>query len=218
MKYNIPIQVPVGVSNRHIHLSQEDVDTLFGAGYQLSEMKPLCQPGQFACKEVLTVAGVKGVLSNVRVLGPTRKQTQVEISRTDSFTLGVQPPVRDSGDLKDTPGCVLIGPKGSVILKEGVILACRHLHIHSKDAEALAIKDKERITVSFGGERSVIFQNVLARVGDAMALEFHLDTDEANACMIKSGDVAYLIAKEESGTEVKPILEVENPVKVGKTE
>ncbi|ABZ83062.1 propanediol utilization protein, putative [Heliomicrobium modesticaldum Ice1] len=195
MKYNVPVQVPVGVSNRHIHLSQADLEALFGAGYSLTEMKPLKQPGQYACKEVLIVAGPKGVIANVRVLGPTRKQTQVEVSRSDAFVLGLQPPVRDSGDLAGSPGCVLIGPKGSVILKEGLILASRHLHIHTTEAEALNLKDKDRITVAFGGERSVLFQNVLVRAGDAMALEFHLDTDEANACLLKSGEMAYIIEK-----------------------
>ncbi|MBM7865325.1 phosphate propanoyltransferase [Heliobacterium gestii] len=195
MKYNVPVQVPVGVSNRHIHLSQADLDILFGSGYKLTEMKPLGQPGQFACKEVLIVAGPKGVIQNVRILGPTRKQTQVEVSRSDSFVLGLQPPVRDSGDLAGSPGCVLIGPKGTVILKEGVIIAARHLHIHSTEAEALHLKDKDRITVAFGGERSVLFQNVIVRAGETMALEFHLDTDEANAGLLKSGDRAYIIER-----------------------
>lgn len=185
---------PVGVSNRHIHLGQEDLDTLFGAGYKLQVMKDLSQPGQFAANETVTVVGNKGLIQNVRILGPVRKSTQIEISLTDSFTLGVAPVVRDSGDTKGTPGCIILGPKGRVILKEGVIVASRHVHLHDKDALKFGLKDGDRISVKSNGPRSAIFQNVLCRVAATFALDFHIDTDEANGAGIKNCDlVEFLI-------------------------
>lgn len=215
IKYNVPVQVPVGVSNRHIHLSQADVETLFGVGYQLTEFKPLLQPGQYACKEVLTVAGPKGVIHNVRVLGPVRKQTQVEVSRTDAFSVGVQPPVRDSGDLKGSAACVLIGPKGSVILREGVILAARHIHCSQAEAKVLQLKDKDRVNIAVGGERGIVFQNVQVRASENMRLELHVDTDEANACLLKSGDVAYMVEKATETSASPLVVEVKELVRVG---
>jgi len=157
-------------------------------------MKDLSQPGQFAAEECVTVAGKKGVIEKVRILGPVRKSTQIEISVTDSYALGIPPVVRDSGDTKGTPGCVVIGPKGAINLKEGVIVASRHLHLHTKDAEKFGLKDMDRISVKTSGPRSVIFQNVLVRVSDQFALDLHLDCDEANAAGLKNGDMLEIIS------------------------
>lgn len=182
------MKVPVGISNRHIHLSKEDLEVLFGEGYELTILKDLSQPGQYASNEVVTIEGPKGKIENVRILGPVRKETQVEISRTDSFKLGVKPPVRDSGLLDDTPGIKVIGPKGEVHIDKGVIIAARHIHFHTSDADQFGIKDQDRLRVVVEGERGIIFENVLARVSKSYALEFHVDTDEANASALKNGD------------------------------
>lgn len=212
IKYKVPVQLPVGVSNRHIHLSQDHVDILFGVGYQLRSMKPLVQPGQFACQETLTIVGPKGKVANVRVLGPVRSQTQVEISRTDAFSLGIKPPVRDSGKLAETPGCVLIGPLGSVKLDQGVILASRHLHCSVSEAKKLSLEDGDRVNVLAVGERSVVFNNVLVRCSDDMSLEFHLDTDEANACLLASGDKVLLMEKVSDEDKLVNVLAVKEKV------
>ncbi|MFZ2957804.1 MAG: phosphate propanoyltransferase [Candidatus Ozemobacteraceae bacterium] len=188
-----PGQVPVGVSNRHLHVSQADLETLFGTGYQLKNMKNLSQPGQFAAEECVIIAGRKGMLDKVRILGPVRPSTQIEISMTDSFAIGVTPMVRDSGDTKGTPGCVIIGPKGSVLLKEGVIVASRHIHMHPKDATKLGCKDLDHVTVKTSGPRSVVYNNVLVRVSEKFALDFHLDIDEANAAALKNGESVEII-------------------------
>lgn len=182
-------KVPVGISNRHIHLSQEDLETLFGPGYELTIKKDLSQTGQFAAEETLTIEGPKSSIERVRILGPTRKETQVEVSRTDAFTLGVQPPVRDSGSLEASPGLTLVGPKGKVELKQGVIIAQRHIHMNEEDAEKFGVKDKELVSVRTGGDRGVTFENVLVRVRDDFVLEMHIDTDEANAAMLANGQM-----------------------------
>lgn len=182
-------QVPVGISNRHIHLSQQDLETLFGEGYELTVRNNLSQTGQFAAEETLTVEGPKRSLQNVRILGPTRKETQVEVSRTDAFTLGVKPPVRDSGFLTDTPGITLIGPKGKVTLDKGVIIAQRHIHMSPADAERFGVQDKDIVSVRVGGERGTVFNNVLIRVREDFVLEMHIDTDEANAAMLNNGEL-----------------------------
>ncbi|HNV68560.1 MAG TPA: phosphate propanoyltransferase [Candidatus Ozemobacteraceae bacterium] len=189
-----PGTVPVGISNRHCHVSQADLETLFGAGYQLKNMKNLSQPGQFAAEECVTLVGRKGTLEKVRILGPCRGGTQVEISWTDSYALGVPAVVRDSGDTKSTPGAILLGPKGHVVLKEGVIVASRHIHMHTKDAEKMGLKDNDRVSVKTPGPRSIIFNNVLIRVSEKFALDFHLDTDEANAAGLKNGDAVEVIS------------------------
>lgn len=187
------MMVPVGVSARHIHLSQEHIEILFGAGYQLKEMKPLSQPGQFAAEETVAVHGPKGKFDKVRILGPARSLTQLEISRTDSYVLGVQPPVRASGDIEGTPGCRIVGPVGEVTVEQGVIVAARHIHFHTSDAKKWGIRDKQMLKVRVGGERGVIFEQVLARVHDTFALDMHIDTDEANASGAKTGDMAEII-------------------------
>lgn len=184
----LELMVPVGVSNRHVHLTQEHVEILFGAGHQLTRIKDLTQPGEFAAEERVTLVGPKGAIEGVRVLGPTRKQTQVEISVTDSFKLGVRPQVRDSGNLAGTPGVELVGPKGSVTLPEGVIIAARHIHVPQVEAEKYGLENGQKVRVEVGGERGIIFQNVLLRVSPKYALEFHVDMDEANCALLKNGD------------------------------
>lgn len=186
--------IPCGVSNRHLHVSQADLEVLFGKGHQLTVMKPLSQPDQFAAEETVLLVGPKGTLEKCRILGPVRPSTQVEISMTDSFRLGVKGVVRDSGDIAGTPGCVLVGPKGAVTLKEGVIIAARHIHVSGKEATQFGLKDMDRISIQTSGPKSVVFNNVLVRVSDKFALDFHIDTDEANAAGIKNGDMVEIIA------------------------
>lgn len=178
--------VPVGLSNRHVHLSQEHINILFGEGYELTKFKDLSQPGQYAANEKIDVVGPKGKL-NMRVLGPARNESQVEISVTDGFVLGVNPPVRDSGDLLDSPGAKLVGPKGEVAIDKGIIAAARHIHMHTTDAETFGVKDREIVSVRVGGKRGLIFENVLVRVHPTFALEFHLDIDEGNAAGLING-------------------------------
>ncbi|SMB98065.1 putative phosphotransacetylase [Thermanaeromonas toyohensis ToBE] len=185
--YKRLLEIPVGVSGRHVHLTPEHFHKLFGPDASLTKLRDLVQPGQFAARETVTVVGPKGVLENVRIIGPLRDYTQVEVSRTDCFKLGVNPPVRDSGDLEGTPGCVLIGPAGIVTLERGVILALRHIHMPLEEAKRYGFKDKDVVAVEVNGERGIIFQNVLVRVQSDAALEFHVDTDEANACLLTSG-------------------------------
>ncbi|WP_028595504.1 phosphate propanoyltransferase [Paenibacillus assamensis] len=185
--------VPVGVSGRHIHLTQEHIEALFGPGAQLTEFKALSQPGQFAAVETVEVIGPKGSFNTVRILGPARPASQLEISRTDSFALGVKAPVRESGAIEDTPGITLKGPHGEVVLDKGVIVAARHIHFHTSDAEKWGIQDKQTLRVRVGGERGVVFENVLARVHPTFALDMHIDTDEANAAGVKNGDTAEII-------------------------
>lgn len=185
--------VPVGVSARHIHLTQEHIEILFGKGYQLTEFKPLSQPGQYAANETVEVVGSKGSFNKVRILGPARPASQLEISRTDSFAIGVKAPVRESGDIEGTPGVLVKGPAGEVELQDGVIVAARHIHFHTSDAEKWGIEDKQKLRVRVGGERGVVFENVVARVSEKFALDMHIDTDEANASGVKNGDTAEII-------------------------
>lgn len=187
------MKVNVGLSNRHLHVSQEDLETLFGKGYQLTHKKDLSQPDQYAAEEVVDIEGPKGTLKKVRILGPVRKSTQIEISFVDARTLGVNPVIRDSGKLKDTPGCKLIGPEGTVELTEGVIVASRHIHMHTDDAAAFGLEDKDIVNVETTGERGVIFKNVLVRVHPKFALEMHIDIEEGNAAGLKNGDFVELI-------------------------
>jgi Propanediol utilization protein len=186
-------KVPIGVSARHIHLTQEHVEKLFGAGYQLTELKPLSQPGQYAANETVAVVGPKGSFAKVRILGPVRKATQLEVSRTDAFALGIHPPVRESGDIAGSAGITIQGPAGEVTIEEGVIVAARHIHMHTSDAERLGVADKQKLRVRAGGERGVVFENVIARVSPDFALDMHIDTDEANAAGIGNGEIAEII-------------------------
>jgi len=186
-------KVPVGVSARHVHLTQEHVERLFGPGAKLTEMKPLSQPGQFAANETVAIYGPKGSFPKVRILGPTRKATQVEVSRTDALALGLNPPVRESGDIAGTPGLRLVGPAGEVTIEQGVIVAARHIHFHPSDAQKFGVADKQRLKVRVGGERGVVFENVIARVSDQFALDMHIDTDEGNAAGVSTGDVGVIV-------------------------
>ncbi len=186
--------VPVGISNRHIHLSRADVETLFGKGYQLTHMKDLSQPGQFACKETLTIIGPSlRPIENVRVLGPERKSSQVEISKTDSFVLKVKPPVRESGKTEGSAPITIIGPKGVVSLSEGCIIANRHIHMEPKDGERFGVKDGDYVTVDAEGTRRTRFFDVQVRVSDAFRLEMHLDTDDANAVGLSNGSIVKIV-------------------------
>ncbi|MCB8817787.1 phosphate propanoyltransferase [Desulfosporosinus shakirovi] len=178
--------IPVGISNRHIHLSQVDLETLFGAGYQLTKTKDLSQPRQYACKETLILAGPKGTIEKVRILGPARKETQVEILLADCFKLGITAPVRSSGDLQGTPGITLIGPKGSILLSKGVLIAQRHIHMTLDDAHNFGVTDGELVTIQIDGLRGGTYSNVLIRANNTSALEFHIDTEEANAMQLAS--------------------------------
>lgn len=186
-------KVPVGISNRHLHLSLQDLECLFGKDYKLTELKPLSQTGQFAAEETVIIRGPKGEIRNVRILGPTRNETQVEVSRTDSFGLGIKPPIRDSGILQDSPGLTLIGPNGSVEMKNGVIIAHRHIHMSEADAREFGVVDKERVTVKAPGERGLIYENVLVRVRNDFVLELHIDTDEANAAALANGELVEVL-------------------------
>ena len=192
-----PKVVPIGISNRHVHLSRQHVEKLFGEGYELTAIKPLSQPGQFAAEEKLQVVGPKGILENVRILGPERKESQVELSQTEARRIGIKALVRDSGDLEGTTGCVLIGPKGYVILDKGVICAKTHLHLHTEEAKKYGLKDKQLVNVYVKGEgKSGCFFDVLARVGDNYALDMHIDTDEANAFRLSNQSVGLIIDDE----------------------
>jgi putative phosphotransacetylase len=186
-------KVHIGVSARHIHLSQAHIEILFGQGYTLHEFKSLSQPGQFAAEEVVSVQGTKGRMDKIRILGPARSETQLEVSRTDSFSLGLNPPLRQSGDIVGTPGIKIIGPAGEVELQQGVIVAARHIHFHTSDAEAWGIVDKQMLKVKLNGERPLILENVLARVSGQFALDLHIDTDEANAAGVRTDEYAEII-------------------------
>lgn len=174
-------EIPVGISNRHIHLSRRDVDILFGEGYELTKLKDLSQRGQYACKETITICGPKGALEKIRVLGPIRSKTQVEVSLGDCRKAGISPCVKLSGDLKETPGVTLIGPKGSVQLEEGVIVAQRHIHMTSKQAIHFDVNDGDLVEVKVDGLRGGILSNVSIRTNDSFTLECHLDVEEANS-------------------------------------
>ena len=182
-----PYQVPVGISARHVHLSRDHVEILFGAGYQLTPEKSLSQPGQFACKEQVEVCGPKGSIKKVRILGPERKQSQVEMAFSDCRILGINPPVRTSGDLKETPGILLRGPVGEVSLKEGVIIADRHIHMTPDEASWFDVSDGDRVNVLVPGEKAGVLGRVLVRVTSESRLDLHVDTDDANAFLLRQG-------------------------------
>ena len=187
-------EVPIGVSNRHIHLSASDVNTLFGEGYELTPMKDLSQPGQYACKETLTIVGPSlRPIENVRVLGPVRRASQVEISATDSYVLKVKPPVRESGNIAGSAPIRIIGPKGVVELSEGCIIANRHIHMSPSDAAVFGVKDCDTVTVDVDGKRRTRWYDVQVRVHPDFRLEMHVDTDDANAAGIGNGFSAKVV-------------------------
>ena len=187
--------IPVGISNRHIHLCKQDLETLFGAGYELTPIKDLSQPGQYACKETLTLIGPSmRPIENVRVLGPLRKSSQVEISLTDSFVLKVKPPVRESGSIAGSAPVIIVGPKGVVTLKEGCIIANRHIHMSPADGARFGVKDGDYITVdAFSGTKRTRWFDVQVRVSDKFCLEMHVDTDDANAVGFKNGSTVTMV-------------------------
>lgn len=180
--------VPVMSSNRHCHLSQTDVERLFGEGYHLTKMRDLVQPGQFACNERVAIETPKGKLM-LRVVGPARKQTQVELSLTDAAKLGVKPPIRMSGDLAASPGCRLANGERAIEISEGVIVAARHLHMTAEEALAYGFKDGDTVRLRVGGERPAVLENVIVRSGPGHLLEAHIDKDEANACALSDGQL-----------------------------
>ena len=187
-------EVPIGVSNRHIHLSHEDVERLFGKGYTLTPLKELSQPGQYACKETLTIIGPSlRPIENVRVLGPERKQSQVEISCTDSYTLKVKPPVRESGKLAGSAPITIVGPRGVVTLDEGCIIANRHIHMSPADGEHFGVCDGDTVTVDAIGTRRTRFYDVQVRVHKDFRLEMHIDTDDANAVGLGNGSTVVVV-------------------------
>lgn len=180
--------VLVETSARHVHVSKEDLAVLFGEGYQLTKKKDLSQPGQFACEERVQVIGPKSSFPAVSILGPERKETQVELSASDARSIGVKAPVRESGDLEGSGSCKIVGPKGEIEIEKGVIIAKRHIHMTTADAEKYGIKDKQIVSVKLETEgRSLIFGDVVARVSDSYALAMHIDTDESNAAFATPG-------------------------------
>jgi putative phosphotransacetylase len=187
--------IPIGISNRHCHLTEEHFKILFGAAAAPKKIKDIKQPGFWAAAEAIDVQGPKGVLKKVRLVAPYRSHTQIELAVTDALAIGVKPPVRESGDVKGSAGAKLIGPAGTVEIKEGVISALRHVHYSPKEAAALNIKSGEmlRLRVGVGQGRATVFEDCIARVSDKYSLELHLDTDEANAAGVKTGDVAHIV-------------------------
>lgn len=175
------IKVKVEISARHVHLSQSDLEKLFGAGYQLKNIKDLSQEGEFAAEETVALVGPKRKLENLRVVGPVRSATQVELAYTDTFSLGIDAPLRLSGDVAGSAGAKLIGPAGEVDLVEGVIVAKRHLHINQKEADELGLENDDLVKVAVEGERGLVFENVMVRIKPNFHMSVHLDTDEANA-------------------------------------
>lgn len=186
-------KIPVSISARHIHLKKEDLEMLFGSGHELTRVKDISQPGQFAAEEKVTLVGPKGNIENVRVLGPLRKETQIEISITDARTLGIKPVVRDSGNVDGTPGLTIIGPKATLQLEKGCIVAQRHIHMTPKDAVEYGVKDGQKVMVKCLNDRGGIFDNVFVRVREDYALDMHIDTDEANAFSIGNGEIVEIL-------------------------
>lgn len=186
--------IPVGVSGRHVHLSAEHITALFGAGHKLRPLRELSQKGQYAAQETVTIVGPKGKIPDVRILGPSRGATQVEISRTDGYRLGVNPLVRLSGDIQDTHGIILVSHTGSTIeIKEGLIVARNHVHLSPDDAKLLHVAQGDRLILQTQSERLLIFADVIARISPHYSLDFHIDTDEANAAHLDTGHTVRLI-------------------------
>ena len=185
------IFVPLEASGRHVHVTKEQAMTLFG--HSLSPKRPLSQPGQYLANERVTVLGPKGKMENVAVLGPERKEAQVEISLTDGRALGITPPIRPSGKVAESPGCILLGPKGQVELKQGVIAAQRHIHMTPEDAAQMKVRDNQRVKFQVYSARPLIFEDVVVRVSPEYATFAHLDYDEANACGFRDGDLGRIL-------------------------
>ena len=187
------MKINVGVSNRHIHLKQEDLDVLFGIGYELNVYKKLNQIGEFASRDLVTIKTDKGEITNVRILGPIRSYTQIEISKTDAFKLGINPPVRTSGDIENSSPITIVGPKGILNLNEGCIIADRHIHITPKEAQEFGLIDTQEVSLKVDGIKGGILDHVHLKVSENAYFEAHLDTDDANAHLIKDGDIVEII-------------------------
>lgn len=187
-------KIPVGISGRHLHVTQEHLEILFGKGYQLTVMKDLSQPGQYACNEKVDVVSPAGkLLAGVRILGPVRSASQVEISRSDEIRFKFTAPVRSSGDVKGSGAATLIGPKGQVEITEGVIIADRHIHFSPEEAKEFGVTDRQIVSLKVGGIKAGILDNVLCRVHPNFKLDCHLDTDDGSAFMLNSGDILELV-------------------------
>lgn len=186
-------KIPLGISNRHVHISSADLTTLFGPCAELTRLRDLSQPGQFVGEQMVTLVGPKGVIEKVRILGPVRNKTQVEISVSDCFKLGIRAPIRDSGNLRGSARITLVGPVGSVTLEEGCIISARHIHMHPNDAELFGVRDGDRVNVRASGPRGIVFTEVLVRVNGNYHLEMHLDVDEANAASLANGDLLEIV-------------------------
>ncbi len=187
-------KIPVGISGRHLHLTQEHLEILFGEGHKLTPMKDLTQPGQYACEEKVDVLSPQGkLLAGVRILGPVRPESQVEISKSDAIRFKFIAPVRSSGDVLGSGPCTLIGPKGQVELSQGVIIADRHIHFSVEDAKEFGISDRQMVSIRIGGEKPGILDRVLCRVSPKFSLDCHLDTDDGSAFMLNTGDTVELI-------------------------
>ncbi len=193
MKTN-QIYIPTAVSNRHVHLCEQDIEKLFGIGYQLTEYRPLSQPGQYAAKETIDIKGPKGTITGIRILGPARGATQVEMFIADGYKLGIKPVVRMSGNITGTPGATLIGPKGEVDIQEGVIVAARHLHLSPEESKWTGLNNGDIISIRKEGARAITIENIPVRCGDDHSLECHLDMEEANAGQISNGELLELVS------------------------
>ena len=187
------IEVKIGVSNRHVHLKEEDFKILFGNNFNLEKIKDLTQPGEFASNCKLTIKTEKDFIENVRVLGPLRNYTQVEISKTDAFKLGINPPVRESGDITGSEKVTLVGPEGTIDLDEGCIIATRHIHLTNDDVKKYNLEGKKYVDVYVKGLKGGLLRNVSLKVNDNYVFELHIDTDDANAHLINQGDIGYII-------------------------
>ena len=187
------MKVSIGVSNRHVHLKEEHLKILFGDNFELEKRNDLNQPGQFASTSLVTIKTEKSEIQNVRVLGPTRPYTQVELSRTDAIRLGLNPPIRDSGDIEGSCPVTIIGPKGEVNIEEGCIIPTRHIHILPEQAKAYGLEGRKIVDVKLSGEKGGIINNVHLKVNKKSYYELHLDTDDANAHMVKNGDIGEII-------------------------
>ncbi|MBP7733111.1 MAG: phosphate propanoyltransferase [Caldisericia bacterium] len=188
---NDGLEINVGISARHVHLTNEHIKILFG--HELTVYKDLTQPGQYAANEKVDVVGPKNTIKGVRILGPARKASQVEVSKTDAFFLGIEPTLKASGDIEGTPGIKLIGPNGEIALDKGVIVAVRHIHMHPTDAQKFGIVDKEVVWVVSNSKRKTLIGDVIVRVDPTFALDFHVDTDEANGAWLNSGDKIKIV-------------------------
>lgn len=200
-----PALIPVAISTRHVHLTQGTIDRLFGPGHELHVRAHLRQPGQFAAAETVTLIGQRGRMAHVAVVGPPRSDDQVEVSRTDEFLLGIDAPLRESGNLAGTPGLIIEGPAGQVALDHGVICALRHIHMSPADADVLGLKNLDRVEVAVEGKgRRLIFGDVIVRVSSDFRLELHLDTDEGNAAGLHAGEDGLLLSPTEGRAALQP--------------